>query len=222
MWVYRKGASTSLIEPTMKRILSRPAILVSIVFFLLAALFFSPIQVPYKLAYPLAFLTLCALRYSSWPMLLAMGFSALGDYMGVCHNFWGQMGSFALAHIAFVVFFYRLYQQEKATMGIKWKSVLVALYGLIVGICIVPHVQGPLQIGVSVYILLILAMCILAWLQKNPFYAIGAWLFVFSDTILAWNKFVSPIDSASYLIMVPYYLGQWVLFVKSIRIETKH
>ena len=205
----------------MKRILSRPAILVSIVFFLLAALFFSPIQVPYKLAYPLVFLTLCALRYSSWPMLLAMGFSALGDYMGVCHNFWGQMGTFALAHIAFVVFFYRLYQQEKATMGIKCKSVLVALYGLIVGICIVPHVQGPLQIGVSVYILLILAMCILAWLQKNPFYAIGAWLFVFSDTILAWNKFVSPIDSASYLIMVPYYLGQWVLFVQSIRVANK-
>lgn len=203
----------------MKRILSRPAILVSIVFFLLAALFFSPIQMPYKLAYPLAFLTLCALRYSSWPMVLAMGFSALGDYMGVCHNFWGQMGSFALAHIAFVVFFYRLYQQEKATMEIKWKSVLVPLYGIVVGMCIVPHVQGPLQIGVSVYILLILAMCILAWMQKNPYYALGAWLFVFSDTILAWNKFVSPIEWAGYLIMVPYYLGQWVLFVQSVRVE---
>ena len=206
----------------MKRILSRPAILVSIVFFLLAILFFSPIQMPYKLAYPLAFLTLCALRYSSWPMLLAMGFSALGDYMGVCNNFWGQMGSFALAHIAFVVFFYRLYQQEKATMGIKWKSAIVALYGMIVGMCIVPHVQGPLQIGVSVYILLILAMCILAWMQKNPLYALGAWLFVFSDTILAWNKFVSPIEWAGYLIMVPYYLGQWVLFVQSVRLATKH
>ena len=203
----------------MKRILSRPAIIISIVFFLLAALFFSPIQMPYKLAYPLAFLTLCALRYSSWPMVLAMEFSALGDYMGVCHNFWGQMGSFALAHIAFVVFFYRLYQQEKAMMGIKWKSVLVALYGLVVGMCIVPHVQGPLQIGVSVYILLILAMCILAWMQKNPLYALGAWLFVFSDTILAWNKFVSPIEWAGYLIMVPYYLGQWVLFVQSVRVK---
>jgi alkenylglycerophosphocholine/alkenylglycerophosphoethanolamine hydrolase len=206
----------------MKRILSRPAILISIVFFLLAILFFSPIQMPYKLAYPLAFLTLCALRYSSWPMVLAMGFSALGDYMGVCHNFWGQMGSFALAHIAFVVFFYRLYQQEKAMMGIKWKSVLVALYGLVVGMCIVPHVQGPLQIGVSVYILLILAMCMLAWMQKNPLYALGAWLFVFSDTILAWNKFVSPIEWAGYLIMVPYYLGQWVLFVQSVRVKQLH
>lgn len=203
----------------MKRILSRPAIIISIVFFLLAILFFSPVQAPYKLAYPLASLTLCALRYASWPMVLAMGFSALGDYMGVCHNFWGQMGSFALAHIAFVIFFYRLYQQEKATMGIKWKSAIVGLYGMVVGMCIVPHVQGALQIGVSVYILLILAMCILAWMQKNPFYAIGAWLFVFSDTILAWNKFVSPIEWAGYLIMVPYYLGQWVIFVQSVRVE---
>ena len=97
----------------MKHILSRPAILVSIVFFLLAILFFSPVQVPYKLSYPLAFLTLCAMRYSSWPMVLAMGFSALGDYMGVCHNFWGQMGSFAMAHIAFVVFFYREYRKDR-------------------------------------------------------------------------------------------------------------
>ena len=203
----------------MKRILSRPAIIISIVFFLLAILFFSPVQAPYKLAYPLAFLTLCALRYASWPMVLAMGFSALGDYMGVCNNFWGQMGSFALAHIAFVVFFYRLYQQEKATMGIKWKSAIVGLYGMIVGMCIVPHVQGALQIGVLVYILLILAMCMLAWMQKNPLYALGAWLFVFSDTILAWNKFVSPIEWAGYLIMVPYYLGQWVIFVQSVRVN---
>ena len=203
----------------MKRILSRPAIIISIVFFLLAALFFSPIQVPYKLAYPLAFLTLCALRYSSWPMVLAMGFSALGDYMGVCNNFWGQMGSFALAHIAFVVFFYREYRKEREMVGIKWKSAIVGLYGMVVGMCIVPHVQGPLQIGVSVYILLILAMCILAWMQKNPLYALGAWLFVFSDTILAWNKFVSPIEWAGYLIMVPYYLGQWVLFVQSVRVR---
>ena len=201
----------------MKTTFSLPAIIISIVFFLLAILHFSPIDAPYKLAYPLAFLTLCALRYSTWPMMLAMGFSALGDYMGVCHNFWGQMGSFALAHIAFLVFFVLEYRKEKSMVGIKWKSAIVGLYGIVIGMCIVPHVQGPLQIGVSVYVLLILSMCILAWMQKNPYYAIGAWLFVFSDTILAWNKFVSPIDSASYLIMVPYYLGQWVLFVQSIK-----
>ena len=201
----------------MKKYLTRPASLISIVFVLLALLYFSPVAVAYKLAFPLAFLTLCALRFSTWPMVLAMGFSALGDYMGVCHNFWGQMGSFALAHVAYILFFYRTRPEERTSKGMKWKSAIVILYGVVVGLLIVPHVHGFLQAGVSVYVLLILTMCILAWRQKNPYYALGAWLFVFSDTVLAWNKFVSRIEWAGYLIMIPYYLGQLILFVQSMR-----
>lgn len=201
----------------MKKYLTRPASLISIVFVLLALLYFSPVAVAYKLAFPLAFLTLCALRFSTWPMVLAMGFSALGDYMGVCHNFWGQMGSFALAHVAYILFFCRTRPEERTSEGMKWKSAIVILYGVVVGLLIVPHVHGLLQAGVSVYVLLILTMCILAWRQKNPYYALGAWLFVFSDTVLAWNKFVSRIEWAGYLIMIPYYLGQLILFVQSMR-----
>ena len=201
----------------MKKYLTRPASLISIVFVLLALLYFSPVAVAYKLAFPLAFLTLCALRFSTWPMVLAMCFSALGDYMGVCHNFWGQMGSFALAHVAYILFFCRTRPEERTSEGIKWKSAIVILYGVVVGLLIVPHVHGFLQAGVSVYVLLILTMCILAWRQKNPYYALGAWLFVFSDTVLAWNKFVSRIEWAGYLIMIPYYLGQLILFVQSMR-----
>ena len=201
----------------MKKYLTRPASLISIVFVLLALLYFSPVAVAYKLAFPLAFLTLCALRFSTWPMVLAMCFSALGDYMGVCHNFWGQMGSFALAHVAYILFFCRTRPEERTSEGMKWKSAIVILYGVVVGLLIVPHVHGFLQAGVSVYVLLILTMCILAWRQKNPYYALGAWLFVFSDTVLAWNKFVSRIEWAGYLIMIPYYLGQLILFVQSMR-----
>ena len=194
----------------MKRF-SRPAVIITVVYLLLACLYFSPIVVPYKLAFPLIFLTLCALRLSSWPIMLAMGFSALGDWMGVCHNFWGQMGAFALAHIAYIIFFGRTCRK-----GMTWNTGIVTIYGIVVGALIIPHVQGFLQVGVSVYILLILAMCILAGMQKNRYYAWGAWLFVLSDTVLAWNKFVSPIESAGYLIMIPYYLGQWFLFVQSL------
>lgn len=201
----------------MKKPLTRPAILISTVYLLLALLYFSPLAVPYKLAFPLAFLTLCAFRFSTWPMVLAMGFSALGDYMGICHNFWGQMCFFALAHIAYIVFFCRTCPQGRTSDGMKWKSAIVALYGVVVGMLIVPHVHGFLQVGVSVYVLLILTMCILSWRQKNPYYALGAWLFVLSDTVLAWNKFVFHIEGASYLIMIPYYLGQWMLFIQSFK-----
>ena len=200
----------------------RPIAIITIIYFLLVALYFSPCAVPYKLAFPLAFLTLAALRLSSWPIVLAMFFSALGDYMGVCHNFWGQMGGFALAHLAYILFFYRKCLKDGVSGRIKWKSGIVILYGLVIGSFILPHVHGPLQIGVSAYILLVLAMCILAWRQRNPYYALGAWLFVLSDTVLAWNKFVFHIEGASYLIMVPYYLGQWILFIQSVRSGKRH
>lgn len=185
--------------------------IILVVFNLLACLYFSPIEIPFKLAFPLIFLTLCALRLSSWPIILAMGFSALGDWMGVCHNFWGQMGAFALAHVAYIIFFGRTCRK-----GMTWNAGIVALYGIVVGALIVPHVQGVLQVGVSVYILLIMTMCILAGMQKNLLYTWGAWLFVLSDTVLAWNKFVSPIESAGYFIMIPYYLGQLTLFIQSL------
>lgn len=188
-----------------------------IVYFLLSSLYFLPFTVPYKLVYPLAFLTICALRLSSWPIVLAMFFSALGDYMGVCNNFWGQMGSFALAHIAYVLYFYRACGGKVVTEGMNWKSGIVVLYGVVASVFVLPEVQGVLKLGVAIYMLLIMTMCILAWRQKNPYYAIGAWLFVLSDTILAWNKFVFHIENASIFIMVPYYLGQLVLFILSIR-----
>lgn len=199
----------------MNKHLARPAGLISIVYLLLALLYFSPIAVAYKMVFPLAFLTLCAISYSTWPMVLAMGFSALGDFMGVCHNFWGQMGAFALAHVAYLLFFSRTNPADRTSYGMKWKSGIVILYGVVIGVLILPHVHGFLQASVSVYILLILSMCLLAWRQKNPYYALGAWFFVLSDTVLAWNKFVSHIEGAGYLIMIPYYLGQWMLFILS-------
>ena len=206
----------------MKNCDLRPTIIISAIYFLLVALFFSPYTIAYKLAFPLAFLTFSALILSPWPIVLAMFFSALGDYMGVCHNFWGQMGGFALAHIAYIIFFGLMCRRDGSSRGMKWKSGIVILYGLVAGSFILPHVHGPLQIGVSAYILLILAMCILAWRQRNPYYALGAWLFVLSDTVLAWNKFVFHIEGAGYLIMVPYYLGQWILFVQSVRSGKRH
>lgn len=198
----------------------RVQIAISVVYFLLVCLYFLPLGIV-KLAFPLAFLTLCALRFASWPMVMAMFFSALGDWMGMSHNFWGQMGAFAIAHVFFIIYFCKALRENEASDGKWWKWSVVGVYGLMVGGFIVPCVQGVLQVGVSVYMGLILAMCGCAWMQKNRYCAWGAWLFVFSDTILAWNKFVSPVEYAGYFIMVPYYLGQWMLFVTSIAPKVK-
>ena len=191
--------------------------IITIIYFLLAIFYFTPCEVPHKLVFPLAFLTVCSLRLTPWPMMLAMGFSALGDLMGTCHNFWGQMGFFALAHIAYILFFSYSCKQSKTTDKAILRYSIVALYGLVVGTLILRNIHGVLQVGVLAYIILIITMLILAWMQQNRYYAIGAWLFVLSDSVLAWNKFVSHIEGASYLIMIPYYLAQWTLFIQVIR-----
>ena len=75
--------------------------------------------------------------------------------------------------------------------------------------------EGVIRIGTQVYAVVICAMLVMALLQRSSLYALGAVLFTFSDFILAWNKFVEPIEWERYLIMVPYFLGQWLLFVRS-------
>lgn len=197
----------------MKRLL-----FISIVFVALAFLYFSPVQSPSKLAYPVAFLGVMALIdnkrigiFMSYGLVL----SALGDWQGTQGNFFRQMALFGMAHIAYICYFAsRIKNRQDNKAG--WMTWLCVLIGLIALIKVVPMVpSGALRTGVIVYCLLILTMLRMALLQRDIWFALGATLFVISDFILAWNKFVSPINHASWLIMFPYYGAQWLLFYRA-------
>lgn len=197
----------------MKRLL-----FISVVFVALAILYFSPVQCPSKLAYPVAFLALMALiDYKHIGIWMAYGlvFSALGDWQGTQGNFFRQMALFGLAHIAYICYFAsRLENKDNEKAG--WATWLCVLIGVAAYIKVVPMVpSGTLRSGVIVYCLLILAMLRMALRQRDIWFALGAALFVLSDFILAWNKFVNPIDHASWCIMVPYYGAQWLLFFRA-------
>ena len=74
---------------------------------------------------------------------------------------------------------------------------------------------GIIRTGVGVYACVICIMLVTALLQRSSLYALGAVLFVFSDFILAWNKFVEPVPYRHYLVLVSYFLAQWLLFIRS-------
>ena len=38
---------------------------------------------------------------------------------------------------------------------------------------------------------------------------------IFSDFIIAWNMFVEPVPYRTYLVLVTYYLAQWLLYIRS-------
>ena len=190
----------------------------------LCLLYFSQIHLPSKLAYPVALIGITALadgKHIGWLMAIGLVCSALGDWQGTQGNFLGQMGFFGLAHLAYIGYFINRMQAS-----FFWKrTILTAVPCLLIeGMAfslVVPHVpQGVLQIGVSVYCVLILMMLWFALMHKDWWFGIGATLFVLSDFILAWNKFVNPIDHVSWLIMVPYYTAQWLLFFRAITVAS--
>lgn len=185
----------------------------------LCVFYFLPFRLDHKIVLPLLLLSVAALRLQSLPMFCAMIFSAAGDYAGASHNFLVQMSAFALAHISFIVYFSRIvlcgkhcYSVHSLVRSSLFASALFAIAVTVV----LPSVKGMvITIGVAVYIVLIVLMFLLAGLTGLPAFQIGALLFVISDTILGWNKFVDRIPYSSYWILIPYFSAQILLFVQA-------
>ena len=201
------------------------ALITSGAFFAACTAFFLPIEAPHKITIPVAILTCASLWLCPWQVTLALLFSAAGDYFGSCGNFLAQMGSFALAHVMYILYFIGRYftkveRDRKLTPKMKGYLAMVTFCSLAlmaaVFVRIVPCAdKGILRTGISIYACLICAMMVLALLQRSSIFALGAVLFVFSDFILAWNIFVEPVPYSQYLIMVPYFLAQWLLFIRA-------
>ncbi len=204
----------------------KPGVIISsIVFFILAALYFTPADIPCRIALPLTLLTLASLWFCPWKITLVLLFSTFGDLAGACGNFILQMGSFAFTHIMLIWFFFERYRKKvemdrKLTEKAAGYTFLISfLCAFLAGVAITRIAMnaptGILRTGTVIYVLLLCFMLGLALLQRSSLYALGAVLFIFSDFILGWNMFTEPIGNSKWLIMVPYYLGQWLIYIRS-------
>ncbi len=201
------------------------AITATVLFISASAFFFIPVDFPHKLIVPAGILTAASLWLCPWQMTMAFLFSTLGDYMGSCGNFPGQLGFFAAAHIWFIIYFISRYfkkveRDRKLTGKAKgYLGMVVFCTSALLGVAffkIAPGAPaGIIRTGVCIYSMIIGIMLISALLQRSSLFALGAVLFVFSDFILAWNRFVEPVPCRDYLILVSYFLAQWLLFIRS-------
>ena len=190
-----------------------------------SVIFFMPVDIPSKVTIPAGLLALASLWLCPWQITLALLFSALGDYMGSVHNFMGQMGFFAVGHIWYIAYFagryFRKVEKDRKLTGKAKGYLAMVTFCATALLCIVftrivPETPaGAERIGVCIYALLICTMLVTAMLQRSSLFALGAVLFVFSDFILAWNKYVEPVPYRHYLVLVTYFLAQWLLFIRS-------
>ncbi|WP_342599719.1 lysoplasmalogenase [Psychrobacillus sp. FSL H8-0483] len=131
--------------------------------------------------------------------------------------YWFIIGliTFLIGHIWYIFAF----RQIKAIPIPKWAAVMLLAYGVAMGIWIAGTVwsQGEyiLTVAVVIYMLVILTMGWNAFQTANKFAIIGAILFIFSDSVLAINKFIIDIPFSDAFIMIPYYGAQF-LFAFSI------
>lgn len=195
---------------------------VSAIYVFLCVLYFTKTGIPYKISFPVTSLLISALWVSPWQIALAIMFSAFGDIMGAQGNFLWQMGSFGLAHIFLIWFFVARFFKIHGMTSVS--NILLTTL-LVVGVCvlalfvIVPEAPaGTIRHGVTIYVIVISIMLWCSLLQKDILYAIAGILFVFSDFILGWNRFVSDIPYSTYLIMIPYYLSQLLFFIRSAKV----
>ena len=81
---------------------------------------------------------------------------------------------------------------------------------------IFPCVQdASVRTGMAVYAGLIVVMMWSALMQRDWMWGIGAILFVFSDSVIAVDMFVTRVPHARYWIMVTYFAAQLLIFVRA-------
>lgn len=139
----------------------------------------------------------------------ALLLSSLGDYFlslaDEDRNFPRGLVSFLVAHVFYLIV---LLPRAEAPAGVHLAGVvtIVALAGATV-LWLWPRL-GSLRLPVLVYLTVISAMAIAAFSVPLPWLGIGALLFVFSDAVIAVDKFRQPVPLRGPIIWITYYAGQ--------------
>ena len=148
-------------------------------------------------------------------ILVGLVFSAVGDALLMLERdrFLAGLAAFLAAHIFYVVAFVH----EAPVWGpiyavLPFAFVLIGMLQLLW-----PH-AGTMRLPVSLYALVITTMAWRAWARWATLgstgallAAIGAVLFVASDSFLAYNRFVRPLPAAPAWVLSTYFCAQWLI-----------
>lgn len=151
----------------------------------------------------------------------ALLLSAAGDVLLMLpdEQFVPGLASFLGAHAAYIVGF--LLTGRPGTAGLVVGLLIVLNAFLLAATRIVDALrargEGALVGPVMAYMAAIGTMTVLATGSGSVAAAIGGVLFLASDTLLAWNRFVGPVPGARLGVIVTYHLGQTGLVLSLVR-----
>lgn len=219
--------STTLARITNKHILARvPALWLaafigfSLLYIALPGLIPSGWRWLFKIV-PIALLLFLALTRTEGRVrtLLGLGLvlSAIGDVLLAMDGLFVQgLAAFLLAQVTYTVLF--VTQRRWQPRRLPWAA-LILVYALVCTLVIVPA-AGDMQLPVTAYMIAISLMAITAGFRNDQQFlwvAMGALIFMISDTLIAVGRFVTPFEYSGIAVMSTYYLAQLLICVGIVR-----
>jgi uncharacterized membrane protein YhhN len=176
---------------------------------------------------PVLMLALCcngrALGQRNGLMLGGLFFSWAGDVLLLFENrhpvfFIAGLGSFLCAHLLYIAYFLKIKNGQPSPLRQKpWIPALLLAYPAAMVVLFYPTL-GNLRIPVLLYACAIITMLLASihvfrQLPRRPasLFVTGAAFFVLSDSLLAINKFYTPLPFAGVWIMLTYCTAQYCL-----------
>ena len=170
-------------------------------------------------------LALIAFRAQAVLLSAALALSAVGDVLldiDPRNLFVFGLGSFLLAHLAYTVLFVRSRTRPVMVFSHQAGLILaVLIYTTAFAAWLIPSLGG-LAFPVVMYMCAIIAMVLSAILARftSGWLIAGAILFLISDSILAVDKFKTPVPLRDYLVWITYYAGQYGIAIGYLRENT--
>ena len=157
----------------------------------------------------MGFATIAHGRQGGWAIPVALFLSAIGDYQGSEHNFILQIFFFALAHIAYIIDYL---PKRKLSKLNKALAVIPFVYAIVFLSKLIPNMNNGVEIGAVIsYATMIAIMgssALMLDIKHKWWYVAAATLFIFSDSVIVYNKYIERIPNASMVIMTTYYAAQ--------------
>ena len=156
-------------------------------------------------------------------MLLAFLFAWLGDILLLGQEidelfFIGGLAAFLFSHIAYIYYFKKsAYRKLRSYKGIAVLQFLMVLIAVSFYLLMYSNL-GEIWLPVLFYVTTIGLMGVTALgryarvnMDAFSYTVIGAFVFILSDSIIGYNKFVNPIPFADSMIMIFYCIAQYMI-----------
>ena len=154
--------------------------------------------------------------YAFW-ISTGLFFSLFGDILLMFPDrfFLHGLAAFLMAHIAYLIAFTR---EAKFPARLSIWLIYLAGVACFFLLAIFPKLPTGLRLPIIVYMFFAVSMAAQSMgrfliLNSIPdaLAAFGAILFVLSDSLLAFDRFRSPLPAPAFFVLIPYYLAQWLI-----------